>query len=340
MKWRKVSGMLGAMVAAFVFAGACLPAGAAEVLRPSLACTGIYGVPGHGETTLREFTTAVQERSGGNIVIDAITPGLAGSEREIFEQTVIGAVDMCFMSDMTADGFMNTLGFAWLPFMITTYEDADKYYNSGWIHDEIVKRYEAAGVIKIANIETGVKALGNIVRPINSFSDFKGLKIRVSEIPDLQRFMSLLGCLPVAMSNSETPTAIQQGTIDGVDTTLYNLKAQGVLDMMKYVTLTGHQYSGGSVLCNKAFWDKLTDEQKKILTECAQAAGNNNMKNKRAEEAELRRQLEAEGRIQVAELSAETKAEMLKAGQVVWEEYAHAYGEDIYKKIMETFGTK
>ena len=299
------------------------------------ANAGSQGRPGYH--LMHDFVNKLNELSSGRIKGAILPAGTMGSEREITEAIQLGMLDVANVSDVGIDSVLGKIGFAWLPFMITTYEAADKYYNSGWIHDEIVKLMRESGIVKIGNSETGFKVIGNTKRAINTFDDFKGLKIRTAEAADIVAYLQLVGILPVAISATETLTALEQGTVDGAETTLVNLKIQGVLDSMKYVTKTYHQYTGGSIIASERFWKSLTDADKEIFYQAARFAGDNHIKMTREQEKAAEKEAVANG-IAVSGIDEDISREMKKAALQLWDTYKKIYDPKYMDKIIQEFG--
>lgn len=299
----------------------------AEKIHITVVGSSAMGEAGSANGTLwEELSAQLVEKCGDWAEFEFVSPGVMGGETAITESLLTGAIDIGLVSDMTVDGYINCLGFAWLPYFISTYEEADELYYKGWINDEITARYAQNDLHRIGVFECGIKAMGVKGKAIKSAEDFKGMKIRTSEVPENQLFLKTLGMLPVAMSNTETATAIQQGTIDAVDTTFYNLRTQGVLELMTDVTLTNHQYSGASIIMSDKMYNTLTEEQLAAVSEVAMDCGMRNLEGKRADEVALREWCESQG-IHVWDASDSVKEALTAAGNTVWEEYAYSYGK-------------
>ena len=290
------------------------------------------------EQSVDDLLSELDRLAKGRFKCDRIANGIMGGEREVAEAIQMGTLDCTIVSDVGIDVVTGNLGWAWLPFMITSYEEADKYYHQGWIYDDMTKKMAEAGIVRLASAETGLKAIGNRERPLNKFEDFKGLKIRTTETPDTIRFFELIGCLPVAMSASETVPALEQKTIDGVDTTFYNFRIQGVLDLVPYICKTGHQYTGSSVIVSERFWNSLSDEDKAIFKMAVDFAGTYHRKNKREAERKLEEECRTSGKFVITDMSDEMRENFRKAARTLWEEYTKIYDPVQMEKVMEQFG--
>ena len=316
-----------------------------EPLEFTFTCAQAAAAGTPGANLFDNFVRLVDEKSNGTIKCNFLAAGsVVSTEREATEAIQVGTVDVVQVSDMGIDSVIGgCLGWAWLPYTVTSYEQVDELYNGGWMHDEIVRMMEENGIIKIANTENGFRQVGNVKHEILDPDDFSGLKIRTPEIKELLRFYELNGALSVAIAASETLTAISQGTIDGVDNTLLNLQAQGLLDALPYITITNHIYSGGSIIANPDFWNGLTDEQRTIIEEAAVEAGNIHIQESRELEAALMTPEgieEAGYSYQIAQVTPELDAALREYAMQVWEEFGDQYDPDCMQKIMDEFGTK
>jgi TRAP-type C4-dicarboxylate transport system substrate-binding protein len=111
----------------------------------------------------------------------------------------------------------------------------------------------------------------------------------------------VLGAAATPMALGDVYTALQQGVIDGLENpipVLYNGKFQ---EVAKYLTLDGHIKNFTSWLCGTEFFNSLSPEHQKILTECGDQAGifNNNITFKATDE--LTAKFKAEG-VEVIEI--------------------------------------
>ena len=106
-------------------------------------------------------------------------------------------------------------------------------------------------------------------KPIAKADDFRGLKMRVIPTPIYVEFMNAIGANAVPMPFTETYTALEQGAIDGMTNPLLNIPDGKYNEVSKHLTLTNHMYTPQIVIASKRTWDKLSEEERKILQEAA-----------------------------------------------------------------------
>jgi TRAP-type C4-dicarboxylate transport system substrate-binding protein len=282
-----------------------------------------------------ELFALLHERSRGRLVGVSANGPVGVSESEIAESIQAGTLDCAMVSDEGIDSVTGNLGWALLPYMITSYEMADSHYHNGWIYDELSNYMRDAGIIRVASCEMGLRVIGTNKRVIEGKEDFKGLRLRVAHVPNLIRFFELLEARPIAISHAETFSAFESDKIEGL---ISHFTSLGVLDYISYIFKIRHQYNGGSIVVSEKFWNRLTDGDKELFIECARIVGDNHKQNKRRAEEELEKKLAQSGKYVITEVSPEMEALLRKVASRVWKEYESVYAPRMMEKVIRTFG--
>ena len=107
--------------------------------------------------------------------------------------------------------------------------------------------------------------------PIRHLADFKGKKIRVLASPFQMQPLAQLGATPVAMTLGDVVPALQQGAIDGAIGGIVVFTPMHFQDAAKYVTETGQPAVYAIVEVNKAWYEALPADLRKIVDDDAAA---------------------------------------------------------------------
>jgi TRAP-type C4-dicarboxylate transport system substrate-binding protein len=83
---------------------------------------------------------------------------------------------------------------------------------------------------------------------------------------------SSLGGNAVPMAWGETFTAVQQGTIDGLEIPLAVIDQNKYFEVTKYLSLTNHTYSAIGLVLSKRTFDRLPADLKKVVRDSGAAA--------------------------------------------------------------------
>ena len=77
--------------------------------------------------------------------------------------------------------------------------------------------------------------------------------------------MNALGANATPMGFNEVFTALQQGTVDGQENAAAISYTSGFNEVCKYFSVTEHIYDMNAIICNRAFYEGLTDSEKEIF---------------------------------------------------------------------------
>ena len=287
------------------------------------------------DETMDMLIAKAAEYSGGSIKGTKVAAGSLGGEREETEMIQLGTLECGLISDMGIDSAIGGLGWAWLPFMLPSYDMVDEYYINGWIGEELTKQMAAQGIVRVAATENAYRECGNVKKPIKSMEDFAGLKIRVPETKACQDFYTAIGAIPAAIATSETLAALEQGTVDGVDNSISNMESMGVMERLKYITLLNYMYSGASIVCSEDFWNSMSPAQQEAFTKAATEAGEYMRTEMRAAQDEILAKYDFE--VETIDPESDFYKQLNEKAAALWENYKTEYPAEIMDRIMADF---
>ena len=133
----------------------------------------------------------------------------------------------------------------------------------------VLKRLEAQGIIGLGFAEAGFRHTINNLRPVAKPDDFKGIKLRVQPSDLFIDSFRAIGANPTPMAWSDVFTAVQQGTVDGLEIPLAVIFANKYPEVTKYLSLTNHTYNALALLISKDVFDGLSEELQDAVGEAA-----------------------------------------------------------------------
>src|SRR5262249_26956065 len=217
-----------------------------------------------------------------------------GAERESVEGVQLGTIDLTLTSTGPLPNFVPDVAILDIPFLFKDYAQARAVLD-GPIGQELLKKFEAKGMVALGWAENGFRHMTNSKREVKAPEDLKGLKMRTMENPIHIAAYKEFGILPTPMAFSEVYTALQQGTVDGQENPLSVITSAKLDQVQKYLSLTGHVYSPAVFLMNKAQWDKLSDADKQAFLAAAKEAVKANRARVDEDEARAVADLRAKG---------------------------------------------
>ena len=106
-------------------------------------------------------------------------------------------------------------------------------------------------------------------KPYLAPADVKGLKARSAPTKAAATFWSGLGANPNPIGITEWASAFQSGLVDVADAPITYYFPSGLGKVAPIITRTGHIDAPGVVVVNKARYDKLTAQQRKVVERTA-----------------------------------------------------------------------
>ena len=135
---------------------------------------------------------------------------------------------------------------------------------------QLAKEYETKLGVKVIgyyNIGSWVWATSSKAKLIAKPADFNNQKIRVVGNPLVERTLKAFGAQPTQLAWPEVPTALLQGVIDGLETTLSGLDSVKGWELTKNLTFSNHKILPYVVIINKRAWDKLPADLQKVMVD-------------------------------------------------------------------------
>src|SRR5690606_36853227 len=96
-------------------------------------------------------------------------------------------------------------------------------------------------------------------------ADFKNKRIRVVGNPLVEESFKALGAQPVQMAWPEVPTALLQGVIDGLETTMSGLDSVKGWELVGTLTYANYKYTPYVAIMNLKAWNKLPADLQEIF---------------------------------------------------------------------------
>lgn len=214
---------------------------------------------------LKEMGKELESKTQGEVTLQIFSDSVLGTEKEAIDQMKMGILDIVRASPITLESYNKTYGLLTLPYLFSSREDM--YSAMGAIKDELYVETEKDGFKAIAWNEAGSRSFYNSKRPINTPEDLKGLKIRVPNSRSFIETIELLGATPTPLPFGEIYTGLQQGIVDGAEGVHTLLTEAKHGEVAKYFSFDEHFMVPDMVVIANNSWNKLSDEQKNIISE-------------------------------------------------------------------------
>lgn len=257
----------------------------------------------------------LEAKSNGAMQLELYPSGQLGSKDDLLDQIATGEA-ICTLADGAYfyDRGVKDFGIVFGPYLFDSWDEAYKLYESSWYQEQADKLAEVAKLkIVASNWRFGVRHTLT-TKPVQSLADFHGIKLRVPTNVIQLKGMEVLGTAPTPMALGEVYTALQQGTIDGVENPVALLYYGKFHEVAKYLLLDSHVYNITNLVVGVDFFNSLTKEQQQMLMDTCKEAGL--YQNKLSEESDIAliKKMQDEG-VTVIEPTPEFKQELKEASK-------------------------
>ena len=171
-------------------------------------------------------------------------------------------------------------------------------------------------------------------KPVYSFSDFKGQKIRTMENSYHLAFWKAIGANPTPMSFSEVYIGLQQHTIDAQENPYEVIVSNNLYEQQDYVVETNHLPHLISLIVNDDFFQDLPEDEQEIMTEAAKIATEYAREQSDARIADKIATIEESG-TKILTLDDQTREEIREASKSVYASIKENIDPAIYNAYMD-----
>jgi tripartite ATP-independent transporter DctP family solute receptor len=213
----------------------------------------------------------LNKRTNGKYSIEVFPASSLGKESDINEGLSLGTVDIIYTGQLFAGRAHGPLAIGGAPYMFRDFGHWNAFRKSD-LFKELGQGYQKKTGHSVVSLtyygERHVTSNKDITKP----EDMKGLKIRVPDAPLYTMFPRAVGANPTPIAFAEVYLALSQGVVDAQENPLVTIQAKKFYEVQKNIVLTGHITDALLTIVSSDTMGRLSDGEKKILTEILAAA--------------------------------------------------------------------
>ena len=198
--------------------------------------------------------------SGGKHTIRVYPNGALGGEKETIEQAKIGALAMVRVNVGAMNNVCGETIVPTMPFLFRSVEHMHKVLD-GPVGEEILKACEKQGFVGLGFYDSGARSMFTAKKPVKSFADMKGMKVRVQQSDLWVSMLEAMGANATPMPMGEVYTGLKTGLIDAAENNYPTYESSRSFEVAKYFTKTEHSMAPEILLFSKRTFDKLSPEE-------------------------------------------------------------------------------
>jgi tripartite ATP-independent transporter DctP family solute receptor len=117
----------------------------------------------------------------------------------------------------------------------------------------------------VGAFDNGMRQIAGTKRPIGRPADLAGVRMRVPAGLLVADTFRALGAEPVTINSDRIYGALEAGTVDAQENPLALLELFKLYEVVKYVSMTNHMWSGFNLLAHRPTWTRLPDDIKAVI---------------------------------------------------------------------------
>ena len=249
-------------------------AGSAMIVRPTLAADykfSQYHNQAAGGTLHKNLTAmweAVRLETNGRVetTVYAENNKLPGGDPDALKLLISGEIQFFTLMGGIIGTVVPVAEAQQLPFAFKSAAEAHKAID-GPLGQYIGQEMAAKGLhlFPVAGFDNGMRQVATIPRPIAKPEDFAGMKIRVPPGQMMLDTFGAFGAQPVTTPANLIYASLKTGKVDAQENPLAILQGFKLYELVKYVSMTNHMWSGFNAMAHPATWNALPDDIKQTI---------------------------------------------------------------------------
>jgi C4-dicarboxylate-binding protein DctP len=255
---------------AMVFAGGAKDAGGGKKVLKLAATLPADASP---IQCLTAAADQLRKDTNGALDIQIFPASQLGGQREFTEGVSMGTIEMCIIANGALESFEPRWAVYSIPFLFNNADHVYKFYDSPLNQQILADFRNKSGIYTLGMFTEGeFRTVWTRTKPVRRLEDFRGVKLRVPEIPIYIDLFNALGANATPMPFGDVYTGLQTGIIDGLELAATSVILNNLTEVNKYNTKTMHIASPMVVLVNDGVYKSLSPEHQKALSNAIAAA--------------------------------------------------------------------
>lgn len=282
----------------------------------------------------KKMADEVASKAAGRVEIQVFPNQQLGNERDMIEGLQLGTIDLAVINTPLLAGFDPRFLIFDMPFMFNDWAHVNRVLESP-IGADLLKSLEARQIKAFKFSTAGFRHVLNYKRPVKTPEDLAGLKIRTLDNPVHVAIMNAMGANATPMQYSEVATALRQHTVDGLDSPAPAAVTEKFYETNKYLSLTGHVFTGVIYLMSLKRFNGMTPDLQKIVADAAKVGADT--------ETELYNKFDDESLVVLArdhgmQIDKVDREKFRVRMKPVFDRYQDRVGKDLIAKVNKMAG--
>src|SRR5215470_1844986 len=217
---------------------------------------------------LVEMWTAIRSQTSGRVVTTVFPENnkISGSDPQALQMLVSGEIHFFTLMGGILGNVVPVAEVQQVPFAFRTASHAHQTMD-GALGVYLREEMAAKGIrgFPVGVFDNGMRQIGGTKRPIRVADDLDHIRMRIPAGPIFEDTFRALGAEPVTVNSSGIYEALKRGMVDAQENPLAYMNLFKHDEVMKYVSITNHMWSGFNMLAHLPTWTRLPDDVKAVI---------------------------------------------------------------------------
>lgn len=225
----------------------------------------------HVHLAALKFAEAVAAKTHYEVAVQVFPISQLGGNVQMIEAVRTGTQDLVFPSAAETENTVKEWTIFDLPYLFDGVDEANKILQGaiGRRFLDMLPRFNMYGLGWVSTVDRDIMSR---TKPIRMVADLQGFKIRVLPAPGYVETYKALGANPTPLPYSQLYLALQQGTVDGADTSPDQAMQDKFVEVIKYFSLNEMQFIPIAMIMSKQTMDSLPSDWQQAIREAAKEA--------------------------------------------------------------------
>jgi tripartite ATP-independent transporter DctP family solute receptor len=277
-----------------------------------------------------DFAEKAKKETGGRLTVTVFPSGQLAGEADSIKGMQLGTIDAYAGSTASSASVVPDLGVLDMPYV---FDSAAHYFKvlGGSLGQKLTKSLDDKGIHLIDWWAGGTRDVYHNKRAIEKPADMAGMKLRTIQSPVYVATFKAFGAIPTPLAVGDVFLALKTGTLDGAETALTAAVSLNHDQVVKYASLTHHQFTSAMFACSKIWWDALAKDLQQSIRKVADQVTPSERNSDTSSMNDAITKMKGEGITVVTPDRAAFRA----IAQGVWSQFAAQYGQDTIDGIRK-----
>ena len=219
-------------------------------------------------TRLTEMWAAVRNETGGRVDarVFPLNNDVQGSDPAALKLLVAGDIQFFTLMGGLLSAVVPVADAQQVPFAFRSAPHAHEAMD-GALGAYIREEMSAKGIhgFPVGAFDNGMRQIAAANRPVALPADLKGMRMRVPAGELFNDLFRTLGAEPVTVNSIDIRAALESGKVDAQENPLALVDSFKLYEVVKYVSMTNHMWSGFNQMAHLQTWQRLPADIKAVI---------------------------------------------------------------------------